>query len=235
MSYSANNPGPSDQGGAPRRGRLVVRWTVRRAPTPDQPATQPAAPVNPARPAPTGDRRLNLLLTYGGWRESSWADALPRLLEPMGVRSFRANSGAEAAQVLRSVPVHAAVVDLRLPLDRPHAPTPTGASPDPAMTEEGGERLLEVLRRLEAPPPIVVVTRDRSAREYMRELHYALRHGAYAVVHGSAADAEQMLRVLQRLVSRYYHDQWPECTGGSENDPPGCNHDAGTGSGPPNN
>ena len=234
MSYSAHNPGPSDQGGAPRRGRLVVRWTIRRAPTPGQPASQPAAPASPPTPPASGDRRLNLLLTYGGWRESSWADALPRLLEPMGVRSFRANSGAEAAQVLRSVPVHAAVVDLRLPLDNPHKPTPNGASPDPALTEEGGERLLEVLRRLEAPPPIVVVTRDRSAREYMRELHYALRHGAYAVVHGSAADAEQMLRVLQRLVSRYYHNQWPDCSGGAD-DPPGCNPDAATGSGPPNN
>lgn len=240
MSYSAHNPGPSDQGGAPRRGRLVVRWTVRRAASP-QPAQQPATPTPPSPPTSGGDRHLNLLLTYGGWRESSWADALPRLLEPMGVRSFRANSGAEAAQVLRSVPVHAAVVDLRLPLDRPHRLTTAGESPDPALTEEGGERLLEVLRRLEAPPPTVVVTRDRSPREYMRELHYALRHGAYAVVHGSAADAEQMLRVLQRLVSRYYHNQWPDCTGGgptpggSSNDPPGCNPDAATGSGPPNN
>lgn len=222
MSSSANQPGPGNpNGGQPRRGRLVVRWTVRRAPgtpatpgAPGVPVRAPAPTPPPPVPGPGADPRLNLLLTYGGWRQSSWADALPQLLEPMGVRSFRANSGAEAARVLQSVPVHAAVVDLRLPLDTPHAPTPTGAEPDASVTEEGGERLLDVLRRLEAPPPIVVVTRDRSPREYMRELHYALRHGAYAVVHGSAADAEQMLRVLQRLVSRFYHDRWPGCEQG---------------------
>jgi CheY-like chemotaxis protein len=129
----------------------------------------------------------------------------------MGVRSFRASSGAEAAQVLRSTPIHAAVVDLRLPLDRCAAATRTETTPA-SPSEEGGERLLEILRRLEAPPPTVVVTRDRTPRERMRELHHALRHGAYAVVLGSAADAEQMLRVLQRLVTRYYQNRWPGAT-----------------------
>lgn len=221
MSFSQGQPDRPDQPGngeqpqrGPVRGRVTIRWSIRRAPgAPGAPGssggqTPPATPATPAGVAnQPGDPKLNLLLTYGGWRESSWADCLPTLLEPMGVRSFRASSGAEAAQVLRTTPIHAAVVDLRLPLDRCAGASRAEAAP--AAPSEGGERLLEILRRLEAPPPTVVVTRDRTPRERMRELHHALRHGAYAVVLGSAADAEQMLRVLQRLVTRYYQDRWP--------------------------
>lgn len=214
MSFSENHPDPRQQPSRdPRQGgRITIRWSIRRVGTNPSAPSAPVAPPAPAPPTPNpGDPRLNLLLTYGGWRESSWADSLPALLEPMGVRSFRAASGAEAAQVLRSTPIHAAVVDLRLPLDRcGRATAPAPATPAPV--EEGGERLLEILRRLESPPPTVVVTRDRTPRERMRELHHALRHGAYAVVLGSAADAEQMLRVLQRLVTRFYQDRWPGAT-----------------------
>jgi CheY-like chemotaxis protein len=143
----------------------------------------------------------------------------------MGVRTFRATSGAEATQVLRTVPIHAAVVDLRLPLDRciGGAANRGETTPAAAPAEEGGERLLEVLRRLDAPPPTVVVTRDRTPRERMRELHNALRHGAYAVVLGNAADAEQMLRVLQRLVTRYYQNRWPAGTLPNPEPPPPIN------------
>lgn len=205
MTFSENQPDPRQP---PRQGgRITVRFSIRRSPGANPPATPTTPPPGVANSPSGGDPRLNLLLTYGGWRESSWADSLPRLLEPMGVRSFRASSGAEAAQVLRSTPIHAAVVDLRLPLDKCAAREPVESAPS-----EGGERLLEILRRLEAPPPTVVVTRDRTPRERMRELHHALRHGAYAVVLGSAADAEQMLRVLQRLVTRYYQNRWPGAT-----------------------
>ena len=216
MTFSQGQPDPRNPGPPgdqpPRAGRITVRFSIRRGPGPNPPATPTTPPPGVANsPSGGGDPRLNLLLTYGGWRESSWADCLPRLLEPMGVRSFRASSGAEAAQVLRSTPIHAAVVDLRLPLDKCAAATRTETTPA-SPSEEGGERLLEILRRLEAPPPTVVVTRDRTPRERMRELHHALRHGAYAVVLGSAADAEQMLRVLQRLVTRYYQNRWPGAT-----------------------
>jgi CheY-like chemotaxis protein len=207
VTFSQGQPDPQNQ--PSQGGRITVRWSIRRVGATPPPEAPPAPPPGVANSP--GDPRLNLLLTYGGWRESSWADCLPTLLEPMGVRSFRASSGAEAAQVLRSTPIHAAVVDLRLPLDRCAAATRTETTPA-SPSEEGGERLLEILRRLEAPPPTVVVTRDRTPRERMRELHHALRHGAYAVVLGSAADAEQMLRVLQRLVTRYYQNRWPGAT-----------------------
>jgi CheY-like chemotaxis protein len=229
--FSQNQPEPPTPptgGGDPTprnpiRGRVTVRWSIRRVTPGGGPPNPPQTPTPPPNIAnQPGDPRLNLLLTYGGWRESSWADCLPTLLEPMGVRTFRATSGAEATQVLRTVPIHAAVVDLRLPLDRCAAANRIDATPA-APAEEGGERLLEVLRRLDAPPPTVVVTRDRTPRERMRELHNALRHGAYAVVLGNAADAEQMLRVLQRLVTRYYQNRWPAGTLPNPEPPPPIN------------
>src|SRR6185503_14369303 len=63
--------------------------------------------------------RLNLLISYASWRVDSWADRLPFLLNPMGVHSVRARSARQAEQVIRTIPVHIAVVDLGLPLDEP--------------------------------------------------------------------------------------------------------------------
>ncbi|MBX3364657.1 MAG: response regulator [Phycisphaeraceae bacterium] len=145
--------------------------------------------------------RLNLLLSYAGWQRDSWADRLPLLLEPMGVRALRADSGKQATDVLQSYPIHIAVVDLALPLD----PTPGGVS------EEGGFRLLEILARLASPPPTVVVKRAVTHRDESRELAAALRSGAFAVVerprdlHG----LETMLDVLRRALIRFYRGRWP--------------------------
>lgn len=146
--------------------------------------------------------RLNLLLSYAGWHDDSWADRLPRLLEPMGISSLRAETGREASQVISRHPIHMAVVDLGLPLD---------AGSDPAAAEEGGPRLLEVLRRLDQPPPTVVVKRGRSHREDCREINAALRSGAFAVMDRphSASDLERLLEVLRRCLSRHYQGRWP--------------------------
>lgn len=148
------------------------------------------------------DARLNILLSYAGWQQDSWADHLPRLLEPMGVRSLRAGSGRQASEVIRQHPVHIAVVDLGLPLD-PGVDSSGG---------EGGPRLLELLQRLDQPPPTVVVKRRRTARDDQREIAAALRAGAFAVVDRplDTRDLEVMLEVLRRCLRRYYSDRWPD-------------------------
>lgn len=153
--------------------------------------------------APSGGR-LNLLLSYSGWQPQSWADRLPCLLEPLGVRSLRAISGREATQVIRAYPIHIAVVDLGLPLD-------SAAAPGDPLREEGGTRLLEVLRRLEAPPPTVVVKRSLTRRDDSREIAAALRLGAFAVIDQPRvpADLEILLEVLRRVLHRHYHGRWP--------------------------
>lgn len=142
--------------------------------------------------------RLSLLLSCASWQPETWADALPRLLEPMGVASVRARSAREAEQVIRTSPVHIAVVDLGLPLDA-----------DPAHAEESGPRILDLLRRQPAPPPTVVVRSPRATRDTQRDVSAALRWGAFAVVDRQAANLEMMLQIMQRCLCRFYHNRWP--------------------------
>jgi DNA-binding NtrC family response regulator len=143
--------------------------------------------------------RLNLLLSYAGWQPESWADRLPRLLEPMGVRAVRACTGAQATEVIRRIsPIHIAVVDLGLPLDETHP-------------QEGGPRLLDLLSRLDQPPPTVIVKSARSHRDESREIAAALRAGAFAIIDRprDSTDLELMLEVLRRILHRRYQGRWP--------------------------
>jgi len=161
-------------------------------------------PFHPDRdPSPTASPReggrLNLLLSSAGWQPDPWSDRLPRMLEPMGIRSRVALSAEAAERVIESEPVHIAVVDLALPMS---------AGPD---TEESGVRLLQILARLASPPPTVVIKRRRTARDDARELAAALRAGAFAVMDRPSAhrDLENLLEVLRRCMTRHYHDRWP--------------------------
>lgn len=167
-----------------------------------------AGQPEPRRPAPSGGR-LTLLLTDAGWREESWADRLPRLLEPMGVAAVRAGCGREAADVLQKTPVHAAVLDLSLPLDaRRRSTRPAGPA---CGLDEGGVRLLEFLARGAregARPPLVVVRQPRTVREDARTLALAMKLGAFAVV-DRPVDLERMLSVLHKLLDRHYRGRWP--------------------------
>jgi CheY-like chemotaxis protein len=127
---------------------------------------------------------------------------LPRLLEPLGVLSHRAGSGAEATRVIRSRPIHIAVVDLALPLEE---------SAEAPEFSEGGPRLLELLSRLDQPPPVVVVKRGRTARDEKRDVCEALRLGAFAVIDRprDVRDLNVMLDVLRRVLERRYQGRWP--------------------------
>ncbi|HHN78279.1 MAG TPA: hypothetical protein ENK11_06370 [Phycisphaerales bacterium] len=147
-----------------------------------------------------GANRLNLLLSYAGWDDNPWVDRLPRLLDPMGVRSHRAADAGEASRVIDRNTIHIAVVDLALPMDSEDA------------TLEAGPRLLELLGRLASPPPTLVIKRGRTAREDHREMAAALRAGAFAVLDRPKQhrDVETLLELLRRILSRYYADRWPD-------------------------
>lgn len=167
----------------------------------------PAHPSGPDAPAAACGGRLNLLLSHGGWERDCWADRLPRLLEPMGVRSLRAHTGKEATTVVREYPIHIAVVDLGLPLER----GPGGGGTPGHFGEECGERVLHLLARAPQPPPVVVIRRARTHRDASREISEALRIGAFAVIDRprDSADLELLLEVLRRCLHRYYHGRWP--------------------------
>ncbi|MFO0830962.1 MAG: hypothetical protein U0637_03855 [Phycisphaerales bacterium] len=154
--------------------------------------------------------RLNLLLSYAGWRSDPWVDRLPRLLEPMGVMSHRAASGREASDVIRTTRIHVAVVDLALPLDLLQSTSRASELDAPEFTE-GGTRLLEILARLAEPPPVVAVKRQRTTRDDARDLSDALRLGAFAVVDRphQASDLDVILGVIRRILERHYEGRWP--------------------------
>lgn len=153
--------------------------------------------------------RLNLLLSYAGWETEPWVDRLPRLLEPMGVHSVRAQSGEEASRVLRDVSIHIAVVDLALPLD---VRGPAGDALEEAPEfAEGGPRLLELLARLDEPPPVVAIKRGRTQRVDARDTSAALKFGAFAIVDRPRVQQELdvLLDVLRRCLERHYQGRWP--------------------------
>ncbi|MCX5639771.1 MAG: hypothetical protein NT059_03015 [Planctomycetota bacterium] len=140
---------------------------------------------------------MNVLLTSGGWREDAWTTAVPQILGAHGVNVIQARSGIEASNVIRSVTVHIAVVDLALPLDD----SSIGSS------EPAGARVMQLLRRLDAPPPVVVVRPPQPThREASRGLVDALLDGAFAVV-DRPCHPEIMLRIMQRIMERQFIDR----------------------------
>ncbi len=147
---------------------------------------------------PQPNARLNLLLSYGGWREHAAVTQLPRLLEPMGIQSLQANTGEEAASLIQHRPVHIAVVDLEIPL---------ASTGDRRVA--GGPRILQLLRRLNpSPPTIVIRPRQASGREDARGLVASLKEGAFAVI-DRPLHIEVLLETLRRVLQRHYMDTWP--------------------------
>lgn len=149
---------------------------------------------------PTGDStdqpgRLNVLVTDSGQR---WARDIPALLEPQGVRSFRATSADEAIELIHATPIHVAVVDLLIDT---HA---TG------QRMPGGLKLLRVIQRIEQRPPAVVAVRGRRFDQRIDNfiLTEAMKLDAFSVL-DTPVELEQMLAVLRRALERFYGGQWP--------------------------
>ena len=145
------------------------------------------------------NKRLNLLLTCGSWRQDSPILQLPQLLGPFGIRSLTAKNGEEAVKVIESSSIHIAIVDLAIPLK-------SGASDK----RPGGERVLQLLRRLNPQPPTIVIRpRQTSARENARSLARSLHEGAFTVVDRPAM-LETLLDALQRALRKHYSNRWPD-------------------------
>ena len=195
-----NPSGSAHRGGQARTstsGSAEIRSAKLAAATP--------APHTAPHTAPNGDSRLNLLLTYGGWRENAFADQIPLILNRIGIRCFRAESGDEASDVIRREHVHIAVIDWSIPMHPTRAQV--GGRAAPAIT--AGPRVLQLLRRLDQPPPTIVVRpRQSDAAEDTRTLADALRDGAFTVL-DDPVPIETMLQALERVVRRHYRDHWP--------------------------
>jgi CheY-like chemotaxis protein len=185
---------------------------------------RPSQPDDPSIPAPGwelraegtnrgGSHRLNLLLSHApaARHEAATFHLLPPLLSPMGIRTIEVESGEDAAEAIRTQPIHIAVIDFAVPLAR-HQPAPPSA---PAVAAgggpgaPGGARVLQLLRRLQQPPPTVIVRPPQhSFREHARSLSDALREGAFAVL-DRPVNIEMMLEVMRRILHRHYAGHWP--------------------------
>ena len=145
---------------------------------------------NPERP------RLNLLFS-SSWREGVPTAELPRLLDPMGVRCLEARCGREAADLVAREEIHIALVDLEMPMERAGDHRPAG------------HRVLQLLRRVDPAPPVVLVRPPQPSRsESARGLNDALREGVFAVL-DRPLGLEPMLETLRRVVHRHYAGRWP--------------------------
>ena len=178
---------------------------------PDHPAPQTPAeqPESSRADGDSASPRLNLLLSSAHWRCEPAFEQLPHLLAPLGIRSITVSSGEEATDVIRTIRVHIAVVDLSIPLHKPSSCADVSSESARFAMTSAGPRVLQLLRRLEAPPPTVVVRPPPAAsRESARSLTEALREGAFAVL-DRPVPLEAMLEVLRRIVRRHYADAWP--------------------------
>jgi DNA-binding response OmpR family regulator len=143
--------------------------------------------------------RLNLLLTCGSWRADSPIRQLPHLLGPFGIRSLTAKNGEEAVQMIEESDIHIAIVDLAIPISK-----------NTLDKRPGGERVLQLLRRLEPQPPTIVIRpRQASHRENARSLARSLQEGAFTVVDRPAV-LETLLDALHRVLRRHYSNRWPK-------------------------
>lgn len=157
--------------------------------------------VRPQPEAFASDGRFNVLLTRD--REHAiehWTGQLPRVLGPLGVRAFVADTGREALEVAEQVEVHAAVIDLSTP------PGPTTSAP---AHQPGGLWLLEVLsRRPNRPATVVVNSQAYTPGQIDRFLNEALRLGAFTVVN-RPVEVHGLLVVIQRVIERRFRGRWP--------------------------
>ncbi len=155
-------------------------------------ATPATAGADAGLPA---SRRLNLLLGEGAWRGDALHDQLPGVLKPIGIDVLRAQSARAAAQVAEQIRIHIAVIDISIPVDETHA-------------VEAGQQVLQLLMRIPARPPVVVVRPPQpSQRASARLLSDALRGGAFAVL-DRPLQLEAVLEVLRRVVQRHYAGMW---------------------------
>jgi DNA-binding response OmpR family regulator len=164
------------------------------------------------------DARFNVLLAEDlQHAPEHWTRQLPRLLEPQGVRSYVARTGSEAVEIVQSVRIHAAVIDV----DTPPSSIASRRSGASGSAAAGGLWLLDVLRRVQHRPPVVVVNDVRlSPVQVQRLLNEALRLGAFSVIN-RPDDLEHLLAVMRRLLDRTYRGQWPPPEGDPNVENPG--------------
>jgi CheY-like chemotaxis protein len=152
--------------------------------------------------------RFNVLVTEDrAHGPEYWTIQLARLLEPQGVTTFVARSGREAVALAGRESLHAAVIDLNIPMEGSASEAKRGVATEPLW-------VLELMRRLPERPPVVAVLHPSLARrEQERLIREALRLGVYSVL-TKPIGVEDLLPVFKSLVDRRYRGAWPGADSG---------------------
>lgn len=132
-------------------------------------------------------RRFTVLLAN---EQEGWHQTVRRLLEPQGVQLVSAHSGREALDMIESTPVHAAVLDERMP-------------------QLGGLQVVRMMRELhkadpQKAPPAILLANDLTSH-LLRE---ALGMHVFSVL-SKPVDFNLLLDALARVLRRYYESRWP--------------------------
>lgn len=128
------------------------------------------------------NHRFTVLLAN---EQEAWHETVSRLLEPQGVRTVCAHGGREALELLRSMPVHVAVLDQQMP-------------------QLGGLQIVRLTRELTSPPATILLA-SRLTNHLLQE---ALEMQVFSVL-TKPVDFNVLLDCLARVLRRYHENRWP--------------------------
>lgn len=133
--------------------------------------------------------------------QENWHQTVRGLLEPQGVRTVTARSGREALQIVESMPIHVAVLDVQMPqlgglqVIRLMREMQQSQQPrQPHGTDRGGVHV----------PPAILLAQQLSTHL----LHEALGMHVFSVL-SKPVDFNLLLDALARVMRRYYEGKWP--------------------------
>ena len=132
---------------------------------------------------PAGDTaRFTVLLPE---EPEGWPRTVRSLLEPQGVQAVSARTGREALELIRSTPIHCAVLDVQMP-------------------QLGGLQVIRLMREIQPAPPAILLTQNLTTH-LLRE---ALGMQVFSVL-PKPVDLNILLDALARVMRRYYESRWP--------------------------
>jgi len=128
------------------------------------------------------NNRFTVLLAN---EQESWHHTVRHLLEPQGVHTVSARNGRDALQLIKSMPVHVAVLDAQMP-------------------QLGGMQVIKLMRE-QSPHPVPILLSGHLTNHLLQE---ALGMQVFSVL-SKPVDFNLLLDSLARILRRYHENRWP--------------------------
>ena len=182
--------------------------------------------------------RLNVLLTHSRPRErftyghTEWPELVSRLLSPVQIRTYVADTSYEALSLAESHPMHLVVVDFQLPCrsgapagaeamnlvrllqrTRRHGAGPHGDRATPEANHGSAGRRIPIAdggnstaNSGEARPLFILLAPPHG--EMPQLMQEALRWNVYSVL-PEPLNVNELLDTMARALRRFYDNRWP--------------------------